>query len=241
LAKNLAHYRQIATERGVWLTFNATFAPPPLQNPFVQGADVILHSGTKFIGSHSDMLCGVLSIRPDLEAEKGLMQQLHQERQYLGSVMGSLEGWLGVRSIRTLEIRVERQAKSAQELVNWIESERRIPGSAVGNYVAQVLHASRQPEAQDASSWLNAQTPKGFGPIFAIMMKDEMLARSLTIRLHLFYHATSFGEVESLVEWRTMVDKRADRRVVRLSIGVEAWEDLKADLLQAFKAFYAKE
>ncbi|KAJ4245537.1 hypothetical protein NW762_014046 [Fusarium torreyae] len=234
-AIDLGHYRRIATEQGAWLTCDATLAPPPLQDPFALGVDIVMHSGTKYIGGHSDLLCGVLSVRPDIEASESWINKLRGERVFLGSVMGSLEGWLGVRSIRTLELRVERQARSAESLIGWLATSAKEPGP-VGEVVAEVQHASLQPEATDESSWLRKQMPNGYGGVFALLMKDEDLAKRLPSKLHLFHHATSLGGVESLIEWRAISDKSVDRRLLRVNVGVEHWEDLKADLLQAFEA-----
>ncbi|KAM5353364.1 hypothetical protein ACJ41O_000014 [Fusarium nematophilum] len=234
-AVDLAYYRHIASERGAWLTCDATLAPPPLQDPFALGVDIVMHSGTKYIGGHSDMLCGVLSVRPDIEASKSWVDGLRNERVFLGSVMGSMEGWLGVRSVRTLELRVERQAKSAEALISWLATSLHHPGP-VRDAVADVRHASVQPEAKDETSWLRNQMPNGYGGVFALFMQDEELARKLPSKLHLFQHATSLGGVESLIEWRAMADASVDRRLLRVNIGVENWEDLKADLLQAFEA-----
>ncbi|KAM0438088.1 hypothetical protein ACHAQK_006819 [Fusarium lateritium] len=234
-AIDLGHYRRIATGRGAWLTCDATLAPPPLQDPFALGVDIVMHSGTKYIGGHSDLLCGVLSVRPDIETSESWIDKLRGERVFLGSVMGSLEGWLGVRSIRTLELRVERQARSAESLINWLATSAQEPGP-VGEVVAEVQHASLQPEATDETSWLRKQMPNGYGGVFALLMKDKDLAKRLPSNLHLFHHATSLGGVESLIEWRAISDKSIDRRLLRVNIGVEHWEDLKADLLQAFKA-----
>lgn len=79
------------------------------------------------------------------------------------------------------------------------------------------------------------EMPNGFGPVFSITMKEEVLARTLPSKLHLFQHATSLGGVESLIEWRTMSDMTVDRRLLRISIGLENWEDLKADFVKAFR------
>ncbi|KAI1460181.1 cystathionine gamma-synthase [Annulohypoxylon moriforme] len=239
-ACDLSYYRKIASEQGAWLTCDATFAPPPLQDPFVQGVDVVMHSGTKYIGGHSDILCGVLSIRPDLERENDWITKLRGERAYLGSVLGNLEGWLGVRSVRTLELRVERQSRSAEELISWLSASKDERGSVVGQLVADVMHASLQPEAKDENSWLRKQMPGGYGSVFAMVMKDESLARRLPSMLHLFHHATSVGGVESLVEWRALADSSVDRRLLRVNVGVEAVEDLKADLLQAFTSLMSE-
>jgi len=200
-----------------------------------------MHSGTKYFGGHSDLLCGVVSVRPD---RPDWVETLREERLFLGSVMGSLEGWLGVRSLRTLELRVERQSQNAQRLVDWLVGEVAAAGegreSAVGELVDRVMHASQQKEAKEEGSWLRKQMPNGYGPVFALFMKDENKARGLPSKLHLFHHATSLGGIESLIEWRAMSDKTCDKRLLRVSVGVEGWEDLKEDLLQGFKALKAE-
>ncbi|KAF3764778.1 hypothetical protein M406DRAFT_98368 [Cryphonectria parasitica EP155] len=239
-ARDLEHYARRARELGCYLTVDATFAPPPLLDPFRFGADVIMHSGTKYIGGHSDMLCGVLAVRPDRARDDGWAKGLLDERVFLGSVMGSLEGWLGVRSLRTLEVRVERQSHSATQLVAWLDAETRRDGQDGGGVVARLVdkvqHASLQPEAAVEGSWLRRQMPRGWGPVFTIVMKRDDDARRLPSKLHLFHHATSLGGVESLIEWRAMSDTSMAKTVLRVSIGVEAWEDLREDLLQGFKA-----
>lgn len=232
--RNLEYYRRKADELGCYLTVDATFAPPPLLEPFKFGADLVMHSGTKYFGGHSDMLCGTLTVRPD-HADKWF-NTLREERLYLGSVMGSLEGWLGVRSLRTLELRVARVSSNAQHLVDWLASELKVGNNLVSDLVYKVQHASQQPEAADPNSWLRRQMPNGYGPVFSLWMKSGDLAKRLPSKLHLFAHATSLGGVESLIEWRAMTDRNIDYRVLRVSIGVEGWEDLKQDLLQGFQA-----
>lgn len=234
-ARDLEHYAAKARELGCYLTVDATFGPPPLLEPFRWGADVVMHSGTKYFGGHSDMLCGVLAVRPD-RAEQGWVKGLLGERLFLGSVMGSLEGWLGVRSLRTLEIRVERQSHSATRLVEWLDAERRKEGSAVSRVVDRIQHASLQEEAKTEGSWLRRQMPRGWGPVFSIITRREDDARRLPSKLHLFHHATSLGGVESLIEWRAITDRSVAKTVLRLSVGVEGCEDLREDLLQGFKA-----
>lgn len=230
-AYNLAYFAEKAHERGAYLTVDATFGPPGLQDPFVQGADVILHSGTKYIGGHSDMLCGILVVRRD-----DWWKALWTDRLLLGSVMGSFEGWLGLRSIRTLELRVQRQSQSATDLVKWLVDGLNGQGKdseVIKKVVHRVQHASLQ---KDDMTWLKRQMPNGFGPVFALWMKSSDLARSLPSKLRLFHHATSLGGVESLIEWRRMSDDKVDERLLRVSIGVESWEDLKRDFLEGFTA-----
>ena len=278
-AFNIAHYAHKAHSRGAYLLVDSTFAPPPLQDPFAHGADIVLHSGTKYIGGHSDLLAGVLATR-NIEWIRGLAE----ERTYLGSVMGGLEGWLGIRSVRTLELRVRRQSENAEKLVAWLnevltsypnstpKSFEATSGSvvngtkglntntddnvddnnkaneAIRSTVSTIHHASLQLQTLSSSSspssssdtdtntpWLKKQMPNGFGPVFALIMKSEQFARCLPSKLHLFQHATSLGGVESLIEWRAMSDPTADTRLLRISVGVEDWEDLKEDLVSGLR------
>ncbi len=233
-AFNIKHYADRAHARGALLSVDATFAPPGLQDPFLWGADFVMHSGTKYIGGHSDMLCGILATAATSSGWKRA-HSLRADRIFLGAVLGSLEGWLGVRSLRTLDLRVQRQSTSATRLVAWLHSTLQDPSNAdhatVSRALSHVSHASLQTED---FSWLKKQMPGGFGPVFSIYTHNAAQARALPSFLRLFHHATSLGGVESLIEWRRMSDLEVDDRVLRVSIGVEDWEDLKNDLLAAF-------
>ncbi|CAM1506993.1 Fc.00g066340.m01.CDS01 [Cosmosporella sp. VM-42] len=232
-ARNLAFYAEKARQTGAFLTVDATFGPPPLQDPFQFGVDVIMHSGTKYFGGHSDLLCGVLAVNPK---HSDWIKEMHLERLVLGSVMGSLEGWLGIRSLRTLELRVTRQSSSATAIVAWLAEQKKDPSTAIGALVENIQHASLQEEAAAEDSWLRKQMPGGYGPVFSIYLKDGDVAKRLPSKLNLFDHATSLGGVESLIEWRAMTDPNIDKRLLRVSIGVEGLEDLKQDLLQGLEA-----
>ncbi|KAJ4168235.1 hypothetical protein NW765_015511 [Fusarium oxysporum] len=191
-----------------------------------------MHSGTKYIGGHSDMLCGVLVVS---KYRQEWMETLYQDRRVMGSVMGSFEGWLGIRSLRTLHLRVIKQSQTAEKLVTWLHEELKSQESLVGKMVDRVQHASLQ-EADLNDGWLSRQMPGGFGPVFSIWMKREEHAQRLPSRLFIFQHATSLGGVESLMEWRAMSDKGRDPRLMPVSCGVEDVEDMKQDILQAFES-----
>lgn len=231
-ARDLAFYAEKARKAGAILSVDATFAPPPLLDPFKWGADIVMHSGTKYLGGHSDMLCGVLVINPK---HKTWYKELKDDRLVIGSVMGTHEGWLGLRSLRTLSLRVNRQSATTTALVQWLEEERQKPNSPVAAVIDRIQHASLQPEAKQEGSWLRQQMPNGYGSVFSMWTRDPEHARRLPSKLFLFNHGTSLGGVESLIEWRAMTDVELDKRVLRLSIGVEDLEDLKADLLEGFR------
>ena len=239
LAFNIQHYADIAHSRGAYLSVDATFAPPPLQDPFKHGADIVMHAGTKYIGGHSDLLCGILAVK-----EKEWIPRLVDDRLHLGSVMGGLEGWLGVRSIRTLELRITKQSENAGRIVDALDGA--LTGHTVGtglsqsdaeiikSVVKEVLHASLQ--TKDYKTWLRKQMPNGFGPVFSVVFKSNDFARMLPSKLNLFHHATSLGGVESLVEWRAMSDSTVEKNLCRFSIGIEDDRDLLDDLIQGFRA-----
>ncbi|KAI5201254.1 hypothetical protein AUEXF2481DRAFT_3895 [Aureobasidium subglaciale EXF-2481] len=237
-AYDIEKYAKWAHGRGAVLTLDATFAPPPLLYPFDFGADFVFHSGTKYFGGHSDMLCGIVAVNPARPNATKEFWGMWEERVFLGAVMGSLEGWLGVRSIRTLELRVQRQSESTTTLVQWLAALQAGQGdrdevAIVQKAISRVQHASLQ---KDDMPWLAKQMPNGYGPVFSLWMASEKFARCLPSKLDLFHHATSLGGVESLIEWRRMSDSKIDPRVLRVSIGVENVEDLKRDFLTAFKA-----
>lgn len=224
-AFNIRAYADKAHSRGAFLAVDSTFGPPGLQDPFKWGADIVIHSGSKYLGGHSDILCGVLATR-----NKQWEQQLRHDRTYLGSVLGNLESWLGVRSLRTLELRVKKAASNATRLVAWLEGKMREGGNEVADTVLELSHASLQKE-----EWLSVQMPNGFGPVFSMTLKKEQFARRLPSKLQLFHHATSLGGVESLIEWRAMSDALTSPSLLRVSVGIEDFEDLKEDLSRAFK------
>ncbi|KAK6522600.1 hypothetical protein TWF281_002038 [Arthrobotrys megalospora] len=229
-AFDIKYYADRAHNRGAILIVDSTFAPPPLQDPFEFGADIVMHSASKYIGGHSDMLGGVLVTR-DLKTR----WKLWEDRLYLGGVMGNLEAWLGTRSARTLGLRVLRQSENATKLAGWLSEELAKEG-VVKDVVEVVKHASLQKE-----EWVGKQMKGGFGPVFAIEMKSELLAKTLPSHLELFAHATSLGGVESLIEWRAMSDAHCSTKLLRVSVGIENWEDLKKDFLQAFEKLAKRE
>ncbi|KAF1954925.1 cystathionine gamma-synthase-like protein [Byssothecium circinans] len=239
-AFSIQKYAERAHKRGAILSVDATFAPPGLQDPFLWGADVVMHSGTKYIGGHSDMLCGILAVR---RGDEGVLwsKKLRADRIFLGAVLGSLEGWLGVRSLRTMELRVQRQSFNAGKLVNWLDEALKGKGAdaeVVRKVVGRVTHASLQ-AADPGNAWLKEQMPNGYGPVFSIHLQEASKARQLPSFLRLFHHATSLGGVESLIEWRRMSDTDVDERLLRVSVGVENWEDLRDDFVQAFEKLAA--
>ncbi|KAJ5391887.1 Pyridoxal phosphate-dependent transferase major region subdomain 2 [Penicillium cosmopolitanum] len=230
-AFSIEEYAKKAHSRGAYLIVDSTFGPPGLQDPFLWGADIVFHSGSKYFGGHSDMLCGVLAVK-----RQEWLKRLYEDRVALGSNIGNLEGWMGLRSLRTLEVRVQRASENCAKLISWLDAAMKTPNPVQGSeevvvqaVLQKIYHASLQNKP-----WLAKQMPCGFGPVFSIILRDETFAKTLPSKLNFFQHATSLGGVESLIEWRALSDSKVDRKLLRVSIGLENWKDLKADLLQAF-------
>jgi cystathionine beta-lyase/cystathionine gamma-synthase len=232
-AFSIKAYAEKAHAQGAYLIVDSTFAPPSLQDPFLWGADIIMHSGSKYFGGHSDLLCGVLATK-----RNDWQKKLLEDRLALGNVMGNMESWLGLRSLRTLDIRVQRASETSGKLVEWLHKAQTAPNPDVDreeHLVQTVLQDIHHASLQD-EPWLLEQMPNGFGPVFSIVLRSVEFARVLPSKLALFQHATSLGGVESLIEWRALSDSRVDRKLLRISVGLENWEDLKNDLLHGFKS-----
>jgi cystathionine gamma-synthase len=212
--QDVAAHAARARALGATLVVDSTFATPILQRPLALGADLVMHSMTKFLSGHSDALGGVLVARDELLGER-----LRQARTLSGAVPGALETWLVLRGVRTLALRVRRQSETAERLAAWLEPR-----------VERVWHPSL---ASHPGHALARRQMAAGGPILSIELASEEAARWLPRRLTLFRDATSLGGVESLVEWRRKHDPEAPPGLLRLSIGLEDPDDLEADLAQA--------
>jgi cystathionine beta-lyase/cystathionine gamma-synthase len=234
VSRDIKYYADKVHAVGGHLLVDSTFAPPPLQYPFKWGTDCILHSASKYLGGHSDLLAGVLVVKT-LEEVKSLWK----DRVYLGSMMGSLESWLLLRSLRTLHLRVPFQSANATSLVQWLDAASKTPigqtfDGIPGGIIFKVWHSSLQ--EKDARGFEpKEQMEGGWNPCFGILLADPQHAKLLPHLLKLFVNATSLGGVESLIEQRLQSDAGADPRLIRISVGVEELKDLKDDLRRAFQ------
>ncbi|KAJ7254430.1 cystathionine gamma-synthase [Mycena rebaudengoi] len=230
-SRDIQYYADKIHKVGGSLLVDSTFAPPPLQYPFTHGADC---TATKYFGGHSDLLSGILVVKT-----KEHWDTLQHDRTYLGNVMGSLESWLLLRSLRTLHLRLARQSETATELAQWLTHMATTPAGAAfegvpGGLVINVWHSSLQ--KRDTRGWEpSAQMTGGWPATFSIQLSQPNYATWFPHALKYFTAATSLGGVESLVEYRHSWDPTSDPRAVRVSIGVEDLEDLKADIRQALK------
>jgi cystathionine gamma-synthase len=213
---------------GALLGVDATFSTPLVVRPLDLGADLVMHSVTKYLAGHSDALMGVLSARsPDLAAD------LQARRGMTGGVPGVLEAFLATRGVRTLALRMERAQGNADKLATRLASHDR---------VARVRYPGL---AFDPGHEIAARDHAGFGAMIGIELDGTAEdAERVCESVRLINHATSLGGVESLIERRARYDIDAGfgtpPNLLRLSVGIEHVEDLWADLAQALDASSAQ-
>lgn len=258
-ARDLAKYvRKAKAIPHARVVVDSTFAPPPLQDPFEQGADMVMHSGTKYFGGHSDLLCGVLAVK-----DKREWDSLWNDRTFFGANLGSMEAYLLLRSLRTLTVRVQKQSQTATKLAAWLHSlSSPTPSTAIAEQdarfaraklIARTYHSSLQPRTdlddvvtknatpEDPTFDPSSQMPGGHAPTFAFRTTSPLYATHIPHLTTYFTPATSLGGVESLLEHRIKSDPTEDARIIRVSVGLEEFDDLQADLRAAFRQVLEKE
>jgi cystathionine gamma-synthase len=211
---DLAEVATKARPRDVITVCDATFATPALIQPLDLGIDVVMHATTKAISGHSDALGGVL-----VTTDEEWADDLREMRALTGAVPGSLDVWLTLRGIRTLELRVMKASESAMVIAQWLQ-ERGLSTWYPG-----------LPDAQGHA--IASEQMRAYGSMLSVDLGEAEAAASFVEGLRVFTNATSLGGVESLAEHRLKSDPTIDPGLVRLSIGVEAPRDLIADLSRA--------
>lgn len=203
-------------KRGAILGVDNTFATPINQRPLHLGADVAVQSVTKFIGGHSDLLGGVVTVR-----DEDLLAALRRSRELTGATPGTFEAFLAVRGARTLALRLERAQHNAIILAERLE---RHPNVVLTRYPGLASHPTHEAARRQL---------KGFGTIISFDVRgDAATADALCAGLRLIQHATSLGAVESTMERRASIPGQGHLppTLLRLSVGIEAVEDLWSDL-----------
>lgn len=215
---------EFAHRHGATVVADSTVATPVLTRPLELGVDIVLHSATKYLNGHSDVVAGALVTRED----NAFWQRIRNSRAFGGSVLGPFEAWLLLRGMRTLHLRVRAASANAQRIAETLADHPK---------VFQVLYPGLplHPGHEIAAS----QMRSGFGGMLSIRLAGgEGKARDVAARLKIFKRATSLGAVESLVEHRASVEgpgTLCPSDLLRLSVGIEPVEDLLADLEQALK------
>ncbi|MGE5624211.1 MAG: cystathionine gamma-synthase [Bacillota bacterium] len=229
---DLAMIAEVARKRGIIAACDNTFASPALQRPIDHGFDLVMHSATKFLNGHSDMVGGMVVVgdRPEL-AEK--LAFLHNS---VGAVAGPFDSFLALRGLKTLALRMQRHSENALELAGWLEKHPKVQKVAYPGLASHPEHAVARRQMS------------AFGGMVTINLKGgEAEARRFLENCELFTLAESLGGVESLIEHPGIMTHASvppevrkslgiSDSLVRLSVGVEDVKDLRSDLENALAA-----
>lgn len=219
----------IAKQHNLISVADNTFATPILQRPIECGFDMVMHSATKYINGHSDMVGGIVIIGDNNE----LAQQLAYLQNAVGAISGPFDSFLALRGVKTLAVRMDRHCYNAMELASWLEKHPK---------VSRVIYPGLKSHPQHE---LAKQQMTQFGGMISVELKSNLQETVEVLeRCELFSLAESLGGVESLIEHPAIMTHASiphDQRqqlgikdgLIRISVGIEALEDLRADLTQA--------
>ena len=219
---DIAATSTIAAEAGAIVAVDSTVATPLLTRPLELGAHIVMHSATKYLNGHSDVVAGVLATSRDDE----FWQRVRSLRSGSGAVLGPMEAWLLLRGMRTLHVRVAKACENAQAIAAHFERHAKL-GHVL--YPGLATHPGHEIARR--------QMRGGYGGMLSLRLREgEQAARAFTGRLRVFKRATSLGSVESLAEHRASVEgpgSPCPPDLVRMSIGIEQVDDLIEDIEQA--------
>lgn len=220
---------EIAKRHGILLIVDNTFLSPYFQNPLELGADIVVHSGTKFLCGHNDTLAGfVVTNRIDIQ------EKLRFLIKTTGAGLAPFDSWLLLRGIKTLALRMEKSAESALKIAKWLKAQKS---------VANVIY----PGLEDHPGYkILKEQARGFGAMVTFEVTDKEKALSVLKKVNLIQYAESLGGVDTLItypETQTHADVPLELRrkngikesTLRLSVGIENADDLIADLQQALE------
>ena len=220
---------QITKKHNLLFAVDNTFATPYLQKPLDLGADIVMHSATKYLGGHSDVIAGALIIK-----DPELAEQLHFQQFATGATLGPMDSFLVLRGIKTLHLRVQRHCENGQKVAEFLEKHPKIKSVYYPGLASHPFHD------------LAKKQMKAFGGMVSFTFQSGEMASAISFleKLKVFTLAESLGGVESLANHPTLMthasipaEKRLEVGIsddlVRLSVGVEDIEDLLADLEQA--------
>jgi cystathionine gamma-synthase len=217
----------IAKEAGILTIVDNTFLTPFFQRPLELGADIVVHSGTKYLGGHNDTLAGFIVVKDDR-----ITDRLKLVQKTTGAVLSPFDSWLILRGIKTLGVRLEKQEQNAHKVAAWLKQ---------SNKVEKVYFAGL-PEHEGYE--ISKRQASGFGAMISFAVKDAGIVEGILSRVKIIAFAESLGGVESLITYPIMQTHSAipkeirdklgvDEKLLRLSIGIEAVEDIINDLEKA--------
>lgn len=224
---DLREMKKIADRHGLLLIVDNTFLTPYFQNPLELGADLVVHSGTKFLSGHNDTLAGFLCA-----GSQELAEQIRYQYKTIGSCLAPFDSFLTLRGLKTLAVRMERAQENAQRIAAWLKEQEHVEKIY---YVGLPEHPGYE---------MNRGQSRGFGSMISFRMDSEALARRILEHVRLITYAESLGGTESLITYPMLqthgdVPKDVRERLgitetfLRLSVGIENADDLIADLAQA--------
>ena len=211
----------LAHERGAILVVDGTFATPALQRPIEQGADIVLHSATKYLGGHSDVQGGTVTFA----SKDALYESVEHMRTITGGVASPFNCWLILRGIRSLPARMRVHCENARAIASFLTTHPRVEAVHYPGLESDPGYAIAKRQMSDFGGMMSFRVRGG---------RDEALA--VTAKTRLFTRATSLGGVESLIEHRASSEgpgSRTPENLLRMSIGLEHYEDLIGDLREA--------
>ena len=218
---------ELAHSVGAILMVDNTFLSPYFQNPIALGADIVIHSGTKYLGGHNDTLAGFICLKDDTYSEK-----LYKISYTLGATLSPFDSWLMIRGIKTLALRMERAQENALAIANWLKGQKNVTKVY---YVGLPEHPGYA---------VNASQSRGSGAMLSFAVATPELAQQVLAKVQIITFAESLGGPESLITFpatQTHADVAEEERnrlgitdcFLRMSVGLEKAEDLIADLDQA--------
>jgi cystathionine gamma-synthase len=220
---DIAAVSAIAHAAGALLCVDSTVSTPLITRPIEFGADLVVHSATKYLNGHSDVIAGAIAVAEDSD----FWGRVQRVRAQIGSVVGPFEAWLLMRGMRTLDVRLREQSKTAARLAALLSNH---PAVSSVLYPGLKTHPGHAIAARQMSG--------GFGGMLSIRMRGgESAAIEAASRVEVWQRATSLGGVESLIEHRASIEGAGTpcpSDLLRLSTGLEDMEDLYVDLVRAF-------
>lgn len=229
VSADISRWTDIAHRHDCILMVDNTFTPPPLFYPLQEGADVVLHSATKYLGGHSDLVGG--AVIADFHAIEKIRQQL----KYFGGIISPFIAWLLLRGIRTLGLRLERQCASALRIAQYLESHRKIDKVNYAGLPTNPQYKFNRKHFYGFSGMLSFEVKGGFAEAKKVMQKLELIQFTVSLGdvATLISHPASASHVYLTPEERLAIG--VGDGLLRLSVGIELADDLIADLEQALE------
>jgi len=221
--------KELIAKRDILLIADNTFLTPYLCNPIALGADIVLHSGTKYLSGHNDTLAGFL-----VSQSAELAEKLHSLKNTLGGVLSPFDAFLVTRGIKTLAIRMEKAQANALVIAQWLKAQ---PKVAAVHYTGLPEHPAHE---------LSKRQARGFGAMISFSVDSAQSAQGILNNTELILFAESLGGVETLITYPVTqthssipeaerAARGIDDKLLRLSVGIESAEDLIADLDRAMR------